>query len=103
MRCGEKETRSVARLRHSYVTTTGNSKSNATYCLHCGRPKADSLSLGYDDSKQQTKEITERNRIIDFVDILRNWWLYTKSFFTGETTRVQKIKHFVGLSFFGLF
>ena len=96
-RCDEKETRPIAQLKHTFSNTTGRNNSGADYCIHCGRSMTEVDELN-NTSRLNVVEKAEQ-RTIDFMDILKNWWHFHKSFYTSETTRMQKVTHFLALIF----
>ena len=101
IRCGKKETRAIEKLEHTYVANVGSRRSNVEYCLHCGLPKAATLLSRYDVDDEEIMQSVDRtgNRTIHIGDIFKIWLKYWKTFFTNETTKVQKIQHFSGLVF----
>lgn len=50
----------------------------------------------YDSQTPVVSPIDVEEKTIRFKDILRNYALYWKSFFTKRTTKIQKIKHWLG-------
>ena len=99
-RCGEIEKNILPIIEHRFEGRSVNPDGTETsYCVHCGISKTRPSNSTSNSTSNVTSNITSMGLTIRFKDILLNIWLNWKSMFTNETTRMQKIRHWVGLSF----
>ncbi len=94
-KCGETETRVMPKTYHNFGgwTITPDGK-RIKYCNNCGVSQED---VHYNKHKNSHSE-GDNESVIAFRDILRNFGLYHKQYFTKRTTPVQKIKHWLWYS-----
>lgn len=92
--CGEIEKQTIPASGHAFDGITVNGDGTQTsYCSKCGCSQTTKTINESERAKRSSNEL-----VISFTDILFNIVCYWKSFFTSETTKMQKIMHFIGLS-----
>ena len=81
------------------IKIKGGYLTNTKYCLHCGCSIVDTVSSNYDVDNIEANDLIAQSlsRAIDIRNVLRNWWMYSKSFFTNATTKAQQAFHFTGI------
>ena len=94
-RCGETETKVLPKTNHNFGgwTVTPEGK-RVKYCNNCGISQED---VHYGTSKR-SHDNKDGESVIAFRDIIRNYGLYHKQYFTKRTTLMQKIEHLLGYS-----
>ena len=97
LRCGETETKVIPKTGHSFEEWIAESDGTyKSYCKNCGETKTrESVSVQTDF---MSKDVP-KGAVYPMTKVFKNGFDYYKSYFTSQTTGVQKLQKVFGLLF----